>query len=77
MQDGPFAWDEMLQSTILGSFFYGYVCTQLPGGMLSPRIGTKKVLGAGILVTSIFTILSPLAAKLGPYYLIACRVIEG
>lgn len=29
--EGTFNWDEKTQSYVLGSFFYGYVLTQLPG----------------------------------------------
>ena len=72
-QDGPFAWDREQQGTILGAFFWGYVCTQIPGGMLAERYGGKLVFGLGILVTSVFTILTPLAAQGGFVLLIICR----
>jgi MFS family permease len=76
-QDGPFNWDETTQGYVLGSFFYGYVVTQIPGGRLAELFGGKWIFGAGILVTSVFTLLTPLAANLSFYALIAVRVIEG
>jgi ACS family sodium-dependent inorganic phosphate cotransporter-like MFS transporter 5 len=65
------------QGYILGSFFYGYVITQLPGGRLAELFGGKWIFGTGVLVTSIFTLLTPIAAKLSIYALIAVRVFEG
>ncbi len=61
----------------MGSFFYGYVITQLPGGRLAELFGGKWIFGTGVLVTSIFTLLTPIAAKLSIYALIAVRVFEG
>lgn len=70
-------WDSKTQGWILGSFFYGYILTQIPGGYLAGRFGPKWLMGFGILGTVIFTLLTPLAADLGASYLIAVRVIEG
>ena len=50
-----------------------YVCTQLPGGMAAERYGGKLIFGLGVLVTSVFTILTPLAARGGFVLLIICR----
>jgi ACS family sodium-dependent inorganic phosphate cotransporter-like MFS transporter 5 len=72
-----FQWTETEQGIILGSFFYGYFITQIPGGLLAQRYSAKWVLGVGVLISAIFTILSPPAAKLGKEYFIACRFIEG
>uniref|UniRef100_A0A665TKK1 Sialin n=1 Tax=Echeneis naucrates TaxID=173247 RepID=A0A665TKK1_ECHNA len=70
-------WDSETQGWILGSFFYGYILTQIPGGYLAGRFGPKWLMGFGILGTVIFTLLTPVAADLGPSYLIAVRVMEG
>ncbi|CAL8390908.1 unnamed protein product [Arctogadus glacialis] len=70
-------WDSETQGWILGSFFYGYILTQVPGGYLASRYGAKWLMGLGILSTVIFTLLTPLAADLGAGYLIAVRVLEG
>lgn len=76
-KNGQFNWDEETQSTVLGAFFYGYVLTQLPGGRLAELVGGKWIFGIGILVTSVFTVLMPIAAKIDFRLLIATRVIEG
>lgn len=70
-------WSSKTQGIILGAFFYGYVITQIPGGYLADRFGGKFLLGLGILVTSVLTLLTPLAAELGVPYLVTLRALEG
>ncbi|KAK2824551.1 hypothetical protein Q5P01_021726 [Channa striata] len=70
-------WNSETQGWILGSFFYGYILTQIPGGYMAGRFGPKWLMGFGILGTVIFTLLTPVAANLGAGYLIAVRVLEG
>ncbi|XP_023012123.1 major Facilitator Superfamily Transporter 10 isoform X1 [Leptinotarsa decemlineata] len=74
---GEFNWDEHTQSIVLGSFFYGYVITQIPGGRLAEIFGSKRVYGIGVLVTSIFTLLTPIAARINFPLFIIVRIIEG
>ena len=62
---------------ILGSFFYGYIASQILGGVLATRYGGKHVFGFGVLVTSILTIATPLAARQGVPFLVGLRVLEG
>ncbi|CAB1312636.1 unnamed protein product [Coregonus sp. 'balchen'] len=70
-------WDTETQGWILGSFFYGYILTQIPGGYLALKYGAKWLLGLGILGTVVFTLLTPVAADMGAGYLIVVRVLEG
>lgn len=72
-----FAWDSILQGFILSSFYYGYVLSHVPGGVFADRFGGKHALGLGLLVTSLTTLLSPPAARLGAGWLIALRVVMG
>ena len=74
---GEFDWTEAQQGFILGSFFWGYVITQIPGGMLSQKYGGKWVVGFGLLLTAIFSLFVPVAARMGKEYLIAVRIIQG
>lgn len=76
-KDGEFAWDEYRQGIILGSFFWGYVMTQIPGGRLAELFGGRKLLGFGVLSTSVFTLLTPWAARVSDTLLIFCRVLMG
>ncbi len=47
------------------------------GGYLAEKFGGKWFLGLGSLVTAVFTLLTPVAAKWGTGPLIAVRIIEG
>lgn len=62
--DGDFDWNESQKALILGGFFYGYVITQIPGGMLAERFGGKWVLGFSILITGVLSAIAPPAAHL-------------
>lgn len=62
---------------MLGAFFYGYVLTQVPGGRLAEMFGGKYIYGIGVLVTAIFTLLTPLAAYWSLPALVIVRILEG
>lgn len=66
-----------MQSLILSSFYWGYIITHMPGGILAEKFGAKYLLGLGILSTAIFTLITPIVAPLGAWWMIALRVIEG
>ncbi|XP_026671600.1 putative inorganic phosphate cotransporter isoform X2 [Ceratina calcarata] len=71
-------WDPFTQGIILSSFYWGYVVTHLPGGMLSEKFGGKYSLGLGILATAVFTLLTPLVVEFGDSTgLIILRVLMG
>ncbi|CAK9834371.1 Putative inorganic phosphate cotransporter [Anthophora retusa] len=71
-------WDGMMQGIILSSFYWGYVVTHLPGGMLSEKFGGKHSLGLGILATAVFTLITPIVVEWGEATgLIAIRVLMG
>ncbi|VVC33105.1 Major facilitator superfamily,Major facilitator superfamily domain [Cinara cedri] len=72
-----FIWSEYEQNFILGSFYWGYVLTELPGGRLAEMIGARPVFGYSMLLASMVTLLTPMAAKMGFYFIIICRVILG
>ncbi|XP_046601309.1 uncharacterized protein LOC107216979 [Neodiprion lecontei] len=60
---GSYDWDSYTQGIILSSFYWGYVFTQIPGGMLADKIGGKYVLGLSIFSTAIFTLLTPVVVE--------------
>ncbi|XP_061393726.1 sialin [Musca vetustissima] len=74
---GDFVWDEATQGLVLGSFFYGYVLTQIPGGRMAELIGGKLIYGYGVLITALFTLLTPIAAYWDLPMLILVRILEG
>ncbi|XP_075378600.1 sodium-dependent phosphate transport protein 3-like isoform X1 [Mycteria americana] len=77
-QDAPvYNWSPETQGIILSSFFYGYSLTQALGGYCSGLFGGKPVLGSGLLLSSVLTLLVPRAAELGVNFLIGLQVLMG
>ncbi|KAK3921380.1 Putative inorganic phosphate cotransporter [Frankliniella fusca] len=76
-EDGEFLWGTELQSYILSAFFYGYVLTQIPFGIMAKKYGAKYFLGVGMLVNSVFGLLVPVSARWGVWPLIFVRFIQG
>lgn len=58
-------WSQELQGLILSSFYVGYILTHVPGGILSARVGGKYTLLLGVLVATVFTLLTPVAVRNG------------
>lgn len=76
--NGEFPWSSSLQGYILSSFFYGYVITQIPFGILAKKFGALRFLGWGMFVNSVFAFLVPVAAREGGVWgLCAVRFIQG
>lgn len=50
---------------------------QVPGGWLATRFGAKYVFGIGIVMTAVLTLLTPVAAQVSVWALVALRVLEG
>ena len=70
-------WSLTTQGFVLSSFYIGYLLMQIGGGVLSDRYGGKVVLGLGVLIWSLFTILTPPAAFAGLALLIVMRIGMG
>ncbi|KAF5403536.1 putative inorganic phosphate cotransporter [Paragonimus heterotremus] len=74
---GTFDWDRPTQGLILGAFFWGYLITQIPGGILSFRFGPKWVGFGSLLTCSVLELAIPFASFSGPYPLMAVRIGQG
>lgn len=74
---GEFHWSKDMQGVILGSFFYGYIFSQILGGYLASNFGGKRVILATILGSSILTLVNPVAAYTHVYVLVALRALIG
>ncbi|MCZ6618699.1 MAG: ACS family MFS transporter [Gammaproteobacteria bacterium] len=72
-----FGWNVEMQGTVLSFFFIGYLLTQVIGGWLADRFGGKVVLAVGLLLWSLFTILTPPAAVWGLGALLVVRIAMG
>ena len=63
---------------MLGSYYYGFIVTQLPGGIISEKFGAKWMLGSMTMLASILTMLNPVATKLGGIgAIIGLRIVQG
>jgi len=74
---GQLGYDSRAQGLILSAFFWGYLWPQLAGGWMADRYGGKKVLGFGVAVWSLATILTPAAARISLGVLFAARILMG
>jgi len=62
---------------VLGSFYYGYVALQIPGGWLALKVGGTRLFGLAVLIASTLTLLTPVASRTSVLLLIIVRVGEG
>ncbi|MFS7932369.1 putative major facilitator superfamily, MFS transporter superfamily [Helianthus anomalus] len=72
-----FNWNSATVGLIQSSFFWGYLLTQIVGGIWADKIGGKKVLGFGVVWWSVATVLTPIAAKIGLPFLLLMRACMG
>eukprot|EP01132_Coremiostelium_polycephalum_P007596 gene7596-9340_t len=69
-------WGDSFKGVLLSGFFMGYLLTQIPAQFLCDRFGGAKVFLVGISISSICTILVPVASK-NDGALVFLRVITG
>ncbi|XP_075783865.1 vesicular glutamate transporter 2 [Pelodiscus sinensis] len=76
-EKAKFNWDPETVGMIHGSFFWGYIITQIPGGYIASRLAANRVFGAAILLTSTLNMLIPSAAKVHYGCVIFVRILQG
>ena len=62
---------------MLGSYFWGYLLTQVPGGRVAELYGGKWVFFVAVLLNVLATLLSPVCSMAGYQYLILMRILKG
>lgn len=77
LQETRFNWTSVQKNDILGSFFWGYILTEILGGRLAEIVGAKRIFGGGMLLASILTILTPAACYLDYYAVLILRAVLG
>ena len=70
-------WEKSIQGHILGSFFYGYCVSQIPGGLLAERFGAKWIIAGFLGASTVATLLTPVASRVSFGLLIVLRVVCG
>lgn len=76
-EEDKFEWDAYQQNLMLGSFFWGYILTELPGGRLAEIVGGRRVFGYSMLCASVLTLLTPLAAYTNYIAVVILRAVLG
>uniref|UniRef100_A0A674EZQ1 Solute carrier family 17 member 8 n=1 Tax=Salmo trutta TaxID=8032 RepID=A0A674EZQ1_SALTR len=77
LQPAQFNWDPETVGLIHGSFFWGYIVTQIPGGFISNKLAANRVFGAAIFLTSILNMFVPSAAKRHYSCVMLVRILQG
>uniref|UniRef100_A0A8C0K5S9 Solute carrier family 17 member 2 n=1 Tax=Canis lupus dingo TaxID=286419 RepID=A0A8C0K5S9_CANLU len=72
-----YEWSPETQGIIFSSISYGIIVTLIPSGYLAGIFGAKQMLGAGLLISSLLTLFTPLAADFGVILVIVIRTIQG
>ncbi|XP_049776012.1 vesicular glutamate transporter 2-like isoform X2 [Schistocerca cancellata] len=73
-----YGWSQSETSTILSSFFWGYVVMQAPAGWAADRFNSKNLFSASLILSGILTMLTEVAADTGGVVLVcAFRVVMG
>lgn len=76
MEAADFTWSPHEKGVILSALFYGFIVTQIPGGLLVRVVPANIVFGIGVLGACVFTWFTPLVAT-NFLALVTFKVIEG
>ncbi|GBN74032.1 Putative inorganic phosphate cotransporter [Araneus ventricosus] len=77
IKNGTFIWTPKMQGVIIGSFYYGYVTTQVPGARLAEIYSGKWIFGLGIGISALLSLIIPVAAEFHTTFLIIVRALQG
>jgi len=76
-QSNTFDWSAETRSLILSSFYYGYVISQVPGGLLCSFWKPQHVFGLTISLSGLLYLLLPFVAHWHVNLLITCQFLMG
>lgn len=74
---GSLVWDKRTQGSVLGAFFWGYLVSQIPAGLLAVRLGGKWCFGGAMIAAGVLTILTPVVASHTFEGMMALRIMLG
>ncbi|XP_044737750.1 sialin [Chrysoperla carnea] len=77
LSERRYDWDERQQNLILGSFYWGYILTELPGGRLAEIIGARRVFGYSMLISSALTLITPFLTSVHYIAIVILRAVIG
>ncbi|KAG8507267.1 putative small intestine urate exporter, partial [Galemys pyrenaicus] len=70
-------WNPETQGIILSSINYGSILAPIPVGYVAGIFGAKYVVGAGLIISSVLSVFTPLAADVSVTLLVVLRVLQG
>ena len=70
-------WSAETRSLVLGSFYYGYALSQLPGGLVATYWRAQQVLGLSVAISGLLCVLMPLMADCNVNLLCTGRFLMG
>lgn len=70
-------WDKKLQGIILGSYFWGFTISGIPGGALAEKFGPTKIVTISFVTAGFLTLLGPVVSNWSPILLIITRFLIG
>lgn len=76
-EENGFEWNEQERNLLLGSFYWLHWVTQIPGGILARKYGTKLVFGLSNLIGCLLCVAMPIAAYVNFELLLGLRVVQG
>lgn len=62
---------------LLGAYFWGYLLTSLPGGILAEWLGGKAVVGYTMGLSGVLAAFTPYSAAIGFYAVYLVRLVTG
>lgn len=70
-------WSMSTKSSVLSSFFWGYIIPQIGAGQLAEKYGPKWFLLAAMSLSSVFSFLIPVMAEYSAWHVSVCRIVQG
>ncbi|XP_046550873.1 uncharacterized transporter slc-17.2-like [Haliotis rubra] len=77
LSTSEFTWTSEFEGLILSSYTFGFLATPIIGGYVAGKYGGKIVITVSLIVGSILTIATPVAARAYPLSLVVLRAVVG
>uniref|UniRef100_A0A0L8FSL4 Major facilitator superfamily (MFS) profile domain-containing protein n=1 Tax=Octopus bimaculoides TaxID=37653 RepID=A0A0L8FSL4_OCTBM len=75
--EGEFEWSATLQSNMLAGYFYGYIMSNILGGLLADKYGGKRVVAGSLILASLLSVLHPSLSRISGYITLVLRILTG
>ena len=77
LQNAEFVWSKGFQSLLLSVYYIGSFVSLIPGGWMANRFGGKRLVTIPMLVSAVFTLLTPVLIRWNPYIVLVVRLLMG